>query len=194
MKRFRLAVSLVVCVAMALVFIGCTKPPEAEKQAALAAMDAAIAAGADKFSVSDLDAAKAVLAGADTQMGEKKYKEAKASYVSAKAAFDKAAGAVEAGKKAAVAEVTAALTALEEAWKGTDAAAKAAGKKLKAQKDAFTADAVTFADGMKTAQGMIAADVLGAKAKAGELKSIIDKWDAAIKELVAPAAPAEKKK
>lgn len=193
MKHFRGSVWLMVLIAVVLTFASCTKPPEAEQQAALASMDAAVAAGADKFATADLDAAKQILAGADTQMSEKKYKEAKLGYVDAKAAFEKAAGAVEAGKKAAMAEVTAALTALDEAWKGIDAAVKGAGKKMKAQKEAFASDATAFADGLKAAQEMIAADVLGAKAKAGELKAMVEKWDAAIKELVAPSAKAEKK-
>jgi hypothetical protein len=42
---------------------------------------------------------------------------------------------------------------------------------------------------------MIAAEPAVAKAKAGELKAVIDKWEAAFKELAAaPAAKAEGKK
>ena len=38
----------------------------------------------------------------------------------------------------------------------------------------------------------IAADAFAAKTKAGELKAVIDKWEAAFKELAAaPAAPAK---
>lgn len=46
--------------ALGIILFGCTKPPDAEKQAAKAAMDAAIVAGADKYAVADLDAAKKV--------------------------------------------------------------------------------------------------------------------------------------
>jgi hypothetical protein len=38
---------------------------------------------------------------------------------------------------------------------------------------------------------MIAADPTGAKAKAGELKAILDKWDATFKELAAAPAKTE---
>jgi hypothetical protein len=192
MKRFKLSVSFMMVLALVLVFIGCAKPPVAEQQAAKAAMDTAVAAGADKYAAADLAAANKIWAAAEAQVKDKKYKEAKQSYIDAKAAFEKAGAAIEAGKKAAMDEATAAVAAAADAWKGVAAAAKGVEKKMKAQKDAFAADAKTFADGLKTAQEMIAADAAAAKGKAGELKSIIDKWDAAIKELAAaPAAPAK---
>ena len=124
MKRFKFSVSFMMVLALVLVFIGCSKPPEAEPKAAQAAMDAAVSAGADKYAAADLDAAKKVWEAAEAQVKEKKYKEAKQGYMDAKAAFEKAAGAVEAGKKAVADEATAALAAVEEAWKGVDAAAK----------------------------------------------------------------------
>jgi hypothetical protein len=193
MKRFKLSVSLMMVLALVLVFIGCAKPPVAEQQAAKAAMDAAVTAGADKYAAADLDAAKKIWAAAEAQVKDKKYKEAKQSYIDAKAAFEKAGAAVEAGKKAAMDEATAAVAAVAEAWKGVTAAAKGVEKKMKAQKDAFAADAITFADGLKSAQEMIATDAAAAKGKAGELKSIIDKWEAAIKELAAAPAAAPAK-
>ena len=58
MKNFKYAVSFVMVLALALVFIGCAKPPEAEKSAAKAAMDAAVAAAADKYAAADFSAAK----------------------------------------------------------------------------------------------------------------------------------------
>ena len=193
MKRFKLSVSLMMVLALVLVFIGCAKPPVAEQQAAKAAMDAAVTAGADKYAAADLDAAKKIWAAAEAQVKGKKYKEAKQGYIDAKAAFEKAGAAVEAGKKAAMDEATAAVAAVAEAWKGVTAAAKGVEKKMKAQKDAFAADAKTFEDGLKAAQEMIATDAAAAKGKAGELKSIIDKWDAAIKELAAAPAAAPAK-
>jgi len=87
-------------------------PPEAEKQAAKGAMDAAVSSGADKYAVADLDAAKKVWETAESQMNAKKYKEAKQSYIDAKAAFEKARGAVEAGKKAASDEASVILVRL----------------------------------------------------------------------------------
>lgn len=192
MKGLRYAVSLMVVLALALVFIGCAKPPEAEQKAAKAAMDAALAAGSDKYATADMDAGKKLWDAAETQVKDKKYKEAKQGYVDAKAAFEKAAGAVEAGKKAAVTEAEAAVAALEEAGKGLAAAALKVDKKLKDQKEAWTAESKAFADNLKAAKEMIASDPFGAKSKAGELKAFVDKWDAAFKELAAaPAAPAK---
>jgi hypothetical protein len=185
MKHFKYSVSLMMVLALALVFIGCAKPPEAEQKAAQTAMDAAMTAGADKYAAADLDAAKKLWDASEAQMKDKKYKEAKEGYVAAKAAFDKAAGAVGAGKKAVTDEATAAIAALEESWKGLEAAAKKVEKKMKDRKAAWEADAKAFADGLKAGKDMIAADAAGAKAKAAELKATIEKWEAAFKEMAA---------
>jgi hypothetical protein len=194
MKRVTYFLSLLMVIALALAFTGCAKPPEAEQQAAKTAMDAAVAAGADKFAAADLDAAKKLWEASEAQVKEKKYKEAKQGYVDAKAAFEKATGAVAAAKKAVTVEVTAAVVALEEGWKGIEESSKKLEKRLKDKKDAWEADAKAFADSLKAAKEMVSADPLGAKAKAGELKTVIDKWDAAFKELAAAPAPPEPKK
>jgi len=194
MKHFKFSVSFMMVLALVLVFIGCSKPPEAEQKAAQAAMDAAVAAGADKYAAADLDAAKKIWAAAEAQVKEKKYKEAKQAYVDAKAGFEKAAGAVAAGKKAVADEANAALAAVEAAWKGTEEAAKKVEKKLKDKKEAWTADAKAFGENLKAAKEMIAADAVAAKAKAGELKGVIEKWEAAFKELAAAPDKAEGKK
>ena len=194
MKHFKYSVSFLMVIALALVFIGCAKPPEAEQKAAKAAMDAAVSAGADKYAAADLDAAKKVWDAAEAQVKDKKYKEAKQGYVDAKAAFEKAAVAAAAGKKAVADEANAAIAALEESWKGIEAAAKKAAKKMKDQKGVWEADAKAFVEGLKAGKEMIAADPLGAKAKVAELKAVIEKWDATFKEkLAAPAQPEDKK-
>jgi PBP1b-binding outer membrane lipoprotein LpoB len=194
MKNFKYAVSLMMVLALALVFIGCAKPPEAEQKAAKAAMDAAVTAGADKYAVADLDAAKKEFDTAEAQVKDKKYKEAKEGYVKAEAAFKKAAGAVAAGKKAIADEATAAVAALETAWKDVEAAAKKVEKKMKDKKDAWAADAKAFGENLKAAKDAIAAEPTVAKTKVGELKGVIEKWEAALKELAAPAKPEDKKK
>jgi hypothetical protein len=195
MKHFKYAVSFMMVLALALVFIGCAKPPEAEKSAAKTAMDTAVAAGADKYAATDFNAAKNLWDTSEAKMNEKKYEEAKQGYVNAKAAFEKAAGAAAAGKKAITDEVNAAVAGLEEGWKNLETAAKGVEKKMKDKKDAWAADTKTFVDGLKVTKDMIATDPAGAKAKSGELKSILDKWDAAFKELAAaPAKPAKKEK
>jgi len=191
MKHFKFSVSFMMVLALVLVFIGCSKPPEAEQKAAKTAMDAAVSAGADKYAAADLAAAKKVWEAAEAQVKEKKYKEAKLAYVDAKAGFEKAAGAVAAGKKAVADEATAALAAVEAAWKGTEEAAKKVEKKLKDKKEAWTADAKAFGENLKAAKEMIAADAAAAKARAGELKGVIEKWDAALRELAAAPAPAK---
>jgi len=190
MKHLKYSLSLIVFLALALVVIGCAKPPEAEKSAAKAAMDAAVSAGADKYAAADLDAAKKLWDTAETKMTEKEYKEAKQVYIDAKAAFEKAAGAAEAGKKALTDEANAAVAGLEEGWKNLEGAAQKVEKKMKDKKDMWDADVKAFAEGLKTTKDMIATDPSGAKTKGGELKAIIDKWDATFKELAAaPAKP-----
>lgn len=194
MKFFKQGVLFVMAFSLALVFIGCAQPPEAEKAAAKAAMDAAVAANAGKFVAAEFEAAMKVWGAAEAQMGEKKYEEAKQGYVNAKAAFDKAVVSAKAKKKALTDEATAAVTSLEEAWKALDTSAKDLEKKMADKKEAWDADTKAFTDGLKAAKDMIAVDPAGAKTKTADLKAIIDKWDAAFKELAAAPAPKKGKK
>jgi hypothetical protein len=195
MERFKYVVALMIVLAVAFVFVGCAKPPDAEKSAAQAAMDAAVSAGADKYAAGDFGAAKTLWDTAESQVKDKKYKEAKQGYIDAKSAFEKAKGGVEAGKKAMTDEVTAAVATLEDGWKNLEATAKKVEKNMKDKKAEWAADATAFAEGLKATKDMIAADVAGAKAKAGELKTtIIDKWDATFKELAAAPAKTEEPK
>jgi hypothetical protein len=187
MTHFRHSVSLMIILALTLVFIGCAKPPEAEKSAAKASMDTAVSSGADKYAAGDLDAAMKIWDTAEAQMKEKKYKEAKQDYVTAMAAFDKTAGAVEGGKKVAAAEANAAVASLEEDWKNLKTAAKNLAKKMKDKKtkNAWAADTKAFTKGLKATKDKIANDPASAKKNVGELKSIIEKWDTAFKKLAA---------
>jgi len=196
MKRVKLFVF--VFVALALVsFMACSKPPEAEKEAAKKAMDAAIAAGADQYAPTDLEPAKKLWDTAETQMKEKKYKEAKQSYIDAKAAFEKAAAAVEKGKKVAVDQANAAMKAFEEEWRKLNGLAKKTEKKLKEKKNAWMTDARTMNEGLAKAKEMIATAPIEAKAKLGELQALVDKWEATFKEMAAtktkPKATKKKK-
>jgi hypothetical protein len=195
MKYFKYAVSSIMVMALIMMFIGCAKPPEAEKAAAKTAMDAAVTAGADKYAAADFKTAKGAWDASEGQLNDKKYDEAKQGYVAAKAAFDKAAGAAAAGKKAVADEANAAIAALEDGWKNLAAAAKGVEKKMKDKQEAWAADTKVFEDGLKATKDMVAGDPAGAKKKAGELKAIIDKWDASFKELAAiPDKPAKKGK
>jgi len=187
MTHFKHSVSLMIIFALTLMFIGCAKPPEAEKSAARAAMDTAVSSGADKYAATDFETAKKLWDTSETQMTEKKYKEAKQGYIDAKAAFEKAASAGEAGKKAMTDEANAAVASLEKDWKNLEAAAKKIKKKMKDKKtkDAWAADTKAFADGLKATKDKIVNDPASAKANVGEIKSIIEKWDTEFKKLAA---------
>ena len=115
MRMIKLSVFALMVFAVGMVWVGCSKPPEAEKEAARKAMDAAFSAGADKYAPADLEAANKVWDTAESQLKDEKYKEAKESYMGAKAAFDKAAAAVEAGRKAAADQANAEKEATRKA-------------------------------------------------------------------------------
>ena len=189
MKGMKYSVSLMIVLALAFVFVGCAKPPDAEKSAAKTTMDAAVTAGADKYAAGDFEAAKGRWDSAESQMANKDYKEAKQSYLDAKSAFEMAAGNVQKNKDATDA-VNAALPSLENDWKNLEATAKKVEKKMTDKAEDWTADQKAFTDGMQAAKDMVAKDPAGAKAKTDELKAMIDKWDATFKEL--SAAPAKK--
>lgn len=192
MKHVRLSISLLVVLALVMVLGSCAKPPEAEKQAAKSAMDATLSVGADKYDPVGLDAAKKIWDTAESQMKEKKYEEAKKSYIDAKSAFEKIA--VEAKDKAADEQANAALATLKESWKNVEATAKKIGKKLK-DKDTWTADAKAISEGLGNAKEMIAANPSQTKAKLDELKTMVDKWENTFKEMAAaPAKPKTTKK
>jgi hypothetical protein len=195
MKKVKLSVLVFVVLALGMSLVGCSKPPEAEKEAAKKAMDGAISAGADKYAIADLEAAKKIWESAESQMKEKKYKEAKQNYIDAKTAFEKATAAVETGKKAVADQADAALKAIEEAWKKVSATAKKMEKKLKEKKQAWTADAKFINEGLGKAKEMIAASPAEEKAKLDELKAMIDKWENTFKKMAtAPAKPKATKK
>jgi chaperonin cofactor prefoldin len=123
-------------------------------------------------------------------MKEKKYKEAKQSYINAKAAFEKAASAVEAGNKALADQANEAPKALEEEWKKVGVTAQKMEKK-----QAWTADVKTINEGLGKAKETIAAAPAEAKAKLDELKAMVDKWKNTFKEMTAtPAKPKTTKK
>ena len=192
MKHVRLLVLVLVVLALVMVLGSCAKPPEAEKQAAKSAMDAAISAGADKYATDSLDAARKIWDTAESQMKEKRYEEAKKSYIDATVAFNKAF--MEAGKKAVADQANAALATVEKLWKNVEATAKKMGKKLK-DKEAWTADAKAISEGLGKAKETIAANPFQAKAKLDELKTMVDKWENTFKEMAAaPAKPKTTKK
>ena len=195
MRMIKLLVIVLMVFALGMVLVGCAKPPEAEREAAKKAMDAAITGGAEKYASSDLEAARKLWDTAESQMKEKKYKEAKQSYMDAKAAFEKAAAAVAAGKKAVADQANATLKGLEEKWEKLLVTAKKMEKKLKDKKQAWTADAKAINEGLEKTKEVIVSAPAEAKAKLDELKTMIDKWDATFKEMAAsPSKPKATKK
>jgi hypothetical protein len=197
MRMIKLSLFVLVVFALGLVLVGCAKPPEAEREAAMKAMDAASKGGADKYASADWEAAKKLWDAAESQMKAKKYKEAKQYYIEAKADFEKSVAAIEAGKKAVTDQANAALKALEEEWKKLSATAKKMEKKLKDKKQIWTADAKNISEGLVKSKEMIVSAPAEAKAKLDELKSMIDKWNTSFKEMAtSPSKPkaAQKKK
>jgi hypothetical protein len=190
MRIKKLSAFVFVVFALGMVLAGCAKPPEAEREAAKKAMDVAITGGAEKYASSDLEAARKLWDTAESQMKEKKYKEAKQSYIDAKAAFEKAAAAVEAGKKVVADQANATLKGLEEKWGKLLVTAKKMEKKLKDKKQAWTADAKAINEGLEKTKEVIVSAPIEAKAKLDELKTMIDKWDATFKQMAAsPSKP-----
>ena len=195
MRMFKLSLFVLVAFALGMVLSGCSKPPEAEKEAARKAMDAAISAGADQYASADLKAAKEVWDNAESQMTERKYKEAKQSYLDAKAAFEKAAAAVEAGKKVVADQANAVLKTLEDKWKKLRVTANKKEKKLKGKKQAWTADAKAISEGLAKSKEMIASAPAEAKAKLDELRTMIDRWGTTFREMAkSPSKPKAKPK
>jgi ABC-type transporter Mla subunit MlaD len=195
MKMIKLSLFVFVAFALGMVLAGCLKPPEAEREAAKKTMDAATSVGADKYATADLEAARKVWDTAESQMKEKKYKEAKQGYIDAKAAFEKAAAAVEAGKKAVAEQANAALKTLEEEWKRLRVTADKMEKKLKAKKQAWTADAKTMSEDLAKSKEMIASAPAEAKAKLDVVKTMIDRWETTFREMAkSPSKPKTAKK
>jgi len=195
MRMFKLSLFVLVAFALGMVLSACSKPPEAEKEAAKKAMDAAISVGADQYASADLKAAKEVWDTAESQMKEKNYKEARQSYLDAKAAFEKAAAAVESGKKAVADQANVALRTLEKEWGKLRVTATKMEKKLKAKKQAWTADAKAISEGLAKSKEMITSVPSEAKAKLDELRTMIDKWGTTFKEMAkSPSKPEAKPK
>ena len=188
MKHVRLSLGVV---ALMLILLGCAKPPDTEREAAKAAMDAAVSAGADKYASADLVAATKVWDTGESQMKEKQYKEAKQSYIDARAAFEQASAAVEAGKKAAADQANASLSALEKSWKNLEVTAREMAKRMKEKKEEWTTDAGAISEGLAKAKEIMATDPAGAKAKLDELKGIVDKWESTFKKMA--SVPTESK-
>jgi hypothetical protein len=190
MTRFSVRWAVPVLAGVALLAAGCESPPEAEKKAADAAIAAAKSAEADKYAGPAYKAVTDLQRQAETLMGEKKYKEAKAAYERAKGLADDAGKAAVTGKAAMKAEVEKGIAAAEAAWAGLDKQAHAAAKKMKPdQKKAWEVDSKAAEAALKSAKDTVATSPVEARGKLGTVLASIEKWS---KDLAAMAMPAPK--
>ena len=190
MINFKNSLLLRLALLSALVFMGCARPPEAERSAARAAMDAALSARAEKYVPADSAAARRLWETAENLVKEKKYEEAKRGYIDARAAFEKAAGGIEAAKTAAAEEVGVALPGLEEGWQDLQALFQRVEKKVTKGRGLWEADAKTFVEDLKTVKETFATDPGGAREKMGRMKSFLESYTALFQQLAAAPAKA----
>ena len=190
MTRFSVRWAVPVLAGVALLVAGCDSPPEAEKKAADAAIAAAKSAEADKYAAPAYKAVTDLQRQAESFMGEKKYKEAKAAYERAKGLADDAGKAAVTGKAAMKAEVEKGIAATEAAWTGLEKQAQAAAKKMKPdQKKAWDEDDKAAKDSLKAAKDALATSPVEARNKLASVLASIEKWS---KDLAAMAMPAAK--
>ena len=190
MTRFSVRWAVPVLAGVALLVAGCDSPPEAEKKAADASIAAAKSAGAEQYAGPAYKAVTDLQRQAESFMGEKKYKEAKAAYERAKGLGDEAAKAAVTGKAAMTAEVEKGIAAAEAAWTGLEKQATAAAKKMKPDmKKAWDDDAKAAQAALKSAKDTVKTAPAEAKAKLGTAIATIEKWT---KDLTASAMPAPK--
>jgi hypothetical protein len=184
--------------AASLLAFACASPPEAEKKAADAAVSAAGSASAEQYAPSEFSAMTAAVKKAESEMSNKAYKEAKASYESVKDLADKAAKAAAGGKAAAKAAVEKQLADLEARWTELQAKTATVAKKLKADQLAtWDANGKAIGDAFVAAKASVAGDATAAKATLADIPAMLDKWEADVAALATPAKddkkPAAKK-
>jgi hypothetical protein len=190
MRRIHVRWAVPVVAGVALLVAGCDSPPEAEKKAAEAAIAAARSAEADKYAASAYKAVTDLQRQAESFMGEKKYKEAKAAYERSKGLAEEAGKAAVAGKAAMKTEVEKGIAAAEAAWVGLEKQAQAAVKKMKPdQKKAWEDGAKATQAALQEAKSAVANSPAVAKEKLTTVLASIEQWS---KDLTAMATPAPK--
>jgi DNA repair exonuclease SbcCD ATPase subunit len=153
-----LKISVVPIILMFLVITGCSKPPTEELNAAKAAIDAAVSAGADKFAQEDLKKLNDDLQAANKEIEAKEYKKAKEMLVKLKADAEALKAAIPEKKEKAKQN---ALTAEEEAKKAVEEAKSLLEKAPKGK-------------GTKADIEAMKADLKGLEDSLAEIKSLID--------------------
>jgi hypothetical protein len=173
---------------VALLVAGCDSPPEAEKKAADAAIAAAKSAEADTYAGPAYKAVTDLQRQAESFMGEKKYKEAKAAYERVKGLAEEAGKAAVTGKAAMKAEVEKGIAAAEAAWAGLEKQARAAMKKMKPDhKKAWEDGAKAAQTALQEAKAAVANSPAVAREKLSTVLASIEKWS---KDLTTAGTPA----
>ena len=190
MRRFSVRWAVPVLAGVALLAAGCDSPPEAEKKAADAAIAAAKSAEADKYAAPAYKAVTDLQRQAETYMGEKKYKEAKAAYERAKGLADDAGKAAATGKAALKAEVDKGIAAAEAAWVGLEKQAQAAAQKMKPdQKKMWEDEAKAVQASLKSVKDTVANSPAEAKEKLATVLASIEKASKDLAEVAAAKMP-----
>ena len=98
-KNYIRLVTIFFCCALVIPFMsGCSQPPQQEVDAAKAALQGAISAGAEQYVPDELKIAQDLMTKLDSEMAKKDYKAAKQTALQAKAAADSANAAIGAAK------------------------------------------------------------------------------------------------
>jgi hypothetical protein len=194
MTRIRVQWAVPVLAGVALLVAGCDSPPEAEKKAADAAVAAAKAAEADTYAGPAYKAVTDLQRQAESFMGEKKYKEAKAAYERAKGLAEEAGKAAVTGKAAMKAEVEKGIAAAEAAWAGLEKQAQAAVKKMKPdQRKAWEEGVKATQTALQEAKAVVANSPTVAREKLSTVLASIEKWSKDLATAAMPAAAAAPK-
>jgi tetratricopeptide (TPR) repeat protein len=168
----------------------CAQPPTQEMDAAKAAIEKAVTAGADIYAVTELEAAKTLFAQAEQKVNAKDYEGAKADAKEAVAKATAAEAAVVSGKEAVKSEIDTMVPGVEKAYAELQKQVKAAkaNKKaalqLKSTLDEIPALETELKDA-KTAYD--AGDFAGAKDKYTAAKMKIDDSTKSITKVVGVA-------
>lgn len=189
---------LVLVLGLALTVAGCGAPPKADLDAAKAALDSAVAAGAGEYASVSLKAAEDAQAALDAELKAqegnwfKSYTKAQGLAAAVKTAGEKAAVDAAAGKEIAKNEATAAIgdakTLLTEA--GALLAKAPKGKGTAADIEAMKTDLATATTAVTEAEGALSGGkFLDAKAKAESAK----KTAGSVKTAVEAAMAAKKR-
>jgi hypothetical protein len=166
---------VVLTLGLALTVAACGAPPQADLDAAKAAMDSAVTAGAGDYAAASMKAVEDAQAALDAELKAqegnwlKSYTKAKELATAVKTAGEKAAADAAAGKETAKNEATAAIgevkTVLTDAQALLDKAPK--GKGTAADIEAMKTDLTTAATAIADAEAALAeGKFLDAKAKA----------------------------